>query len=520
MHKPDSLKIYQFGVSDPLSAHADSRQKKYLLCYLRDLNAKSVLEEPSYFDRDYLAQFSWFYSVSSHGYVNICRRLHSFSGKELTRDRLRRAASGNPRIRQELQDNYLGFIVLRPLDGALLGRTVVRWYPETLPHTPRVFEPAARAYRVHVAGIPLTVTGLAWQQQDTGVAACATVSLWTMFQSSAFDEFHAIPTTAKITQDAHKNASLGDRTFPSKKLSVYQMLEAIKEQNLSPLVIMGDVPAANNGIPGSSKAKFSSTCAALIRSGFPMVVMVQIKEQSVGHAVCLVGFRENHGNQIVQHDVVLHDGGIEYVYVNDDNLGPNVRFKIHEITTGKTSMVVLRSEAPAQSSCKDQDPISDYWALIPYQIVAATPHELRLSTETLHEDGKRKARALQDVFRFFLNAQKQDTTINLTLSIRFLKIAEYTVNELGQTLKSSPALLGRIRLSLSEKVPPMSLYVGVVRIGFDATTPLLDVLYDTTDTDRNHPVFAHVAYNQDCEIALPIAMTNGAGDFGVAVPAY
>ncbi|MBF8273398.1 MAG: hypothetical protein HW380_2503 [Magnetococcales bacterium] len=519
MHKPDALRIYQFGVNDPLSAHADSRQKKYLLCYLRDLNAASVLEEPNYFDWDYLAQFSGFYSVSSRGYVNICRRLHFFSGKPLTRDRLKRAASGSQRIRRELQNDYLGFVVIRPLDGALLGRTVVRWYPETLPYTPRVFEPAARAYRVHVAGIPLTVTGLAWQQQDTGVAACATVSLWTLFQSSAFDEFHAIPTTAKITQDAHKSASLGERTFPSKGLNVYQMLEAIKEQNLSPLVVMGEVQASNGSVSGFSKAKFASTCASLIRSGFPVIVMARIEGQPIRHAVCLVGFRENHGNQVAQNDVILHDGGIDYVYVNDDNLGPNVRFKLNEKTVSSGNVAVLRPEAPTQSSCKDQDPISNYCDLIPYQIVVATPHELRLSTETLHEEGKQKARAIQNALQFLLKAQNQNISIHLTLSIRFLKIAEYTGNELGQTLGSSPHL-GRVRLSLSEKVPPMSLYVGVVRIGFDVTTPLLDVLYDTTDTDRNHPVFAHMVYHEHMPIPIQIAKSKGAGDFGVAIPAY
>ena len=39
----------------------------------------------------------------------------------------------------------------------------------------------------------------------------------------------------------------------------------------------------------------------------------------------------------------------------------------------------------------------------------------------------------------------------------------------------------------------MSLHVGVVRVG-DGPLPLLDVLFDTTDSDTYLPVFAYVVF--------------------------
>ena len=70
MHRPTKLEICRFG-DDSLSKLRGSTQADYLRCYLTDLGAQTVIEEQNYFDRDYLAEFSAFYSTSSKGYINI-----------------------------------------------------------------------------------------------------------------------------------------------------------------------------------------------------------------------------------------------------------------------------------------------------------------------------------------------------------------------------------------------------------------------------------------------------------------
>ena len=274
---------------------SQTRQLLYLERYLDMLNAKVIVKEKKYFDRDYLAEFAAFYSVSSKGYPNICERLHFFSG-DINRRTLISAAGGkNNRTLKRLQDTYLGFIVVRPIPAAPLGRTVIKWFPDELEGTtPRVVEPS-RQYYVHIAGIKLSVYGLAWQQQDTGVSACATVSLWSMFHSSAFDDHHAIPTTADITRDAHKKHSFGHRLFPSTGLTIAQVCEAITERDLVPLIVEGDVKDENGRTIGFSKDRFASTCASFIRSAYPVLMVGELatQENDVGdqHAICGVGFR-------------------------------------------------------------------------------------------------------------------------------------------------------------------------------------------------------------------------------------
>ncbi len=543
MHQAQRIVIHRYGVGDPLSSLEQSVQLRYLRCYFTDLAATTVLEEPNYFDRDYLAEFSAFYSTSAKGYPNLCRRLHFFSGQPLTRGKIRNAADGGRRALNHLQENYLGFVVLRPIPAAHLGRTVVRWYPD--PHestTPRVVAPS-RNYQVHFAGLTLTVTGLAWQQQDSAVGACATVGLWTMLHSSAFDDHHAIPTTADITQAAHKRASLGARIFPSAGLNIFQICEAIKEQNLSPLPVEGDVHDESGDTLGFKRERFSSSCAALLRSGYPVLIIGELDmgepDRRSMHAMCAVGFRSAQPQQVEPWTVSLEDSAIKHLYIHDDNLGPSVRFIINEedveiapakitddpgsadqktVPAKTTKRVVLKPDSPRPRLPQPpQDcPTVSYPGFRPRQLLVAVHNGLRTSPDTLHLAGLRMGNLLQQ-------AQVLPTSapLGITFSARFVKLSSYIGDIMRQTLPHRKGLLGRVRLDLCERVPPMSLHVGLIRIGLHGGPPLVDILYDTSDSDRNHPVFAHVVYNDYIGGVIGSLQNAGKAElFGVYIKAY
>lgn len=152
MHRAKALRISAFGADDPLSKIGDSTQVDYLRCYLHDLGATWVVEEPHYFDRDYLDEFAAFYATSARGYPNICRRLTFFAVEGVGtpaafRRLLTQAAAGDNGALAKLRDHFLAFVVVRPIPGAPLGRTVVRWYPERPNTLPRVTSP--RRYGLH-----------------------------------------------------------------------------------------------------------------------------------------------------------------------------------------------------------------------------------------------------------------------------------------------------------------------------------------------------------------------------------
>lgn len=512
---PKRLGIYPFTEASPLHKLAHSRQKNYLIRYLADLGAQTVLEEPNYFDRDYLAEFAAFYCKSTAGYPNTCRRLHFFAGEKFGRSTLRSAAAGRINALKRLQDNYLGFVVIRPIPATPLGRTVLSWYDDLTPDTPRIVTPS-RDYSAHVAGIKLTVHGLAWQQQDSGVGACATVGLWSMLHSSAFDDHHAIPTTAEITQAAHQTASMGDRVFPSSGLSIQQVREAIKEHGLSPIVFNGDFGVSCKGF---STERFSNSCASLIRSGYPVLIVGQLGKVGL-HAVCAVGFRSCSPSSVASGQVSLQDSEIPHIYIHDDNIGPSARLKI--IDSGTAGPVQLILDSPCSLTEPPlPDPIGDYLPFTPHLLLVAAHNDLRTSPDTLHQYGIKAAEYLAQVLVLYYDQHPEANLAppGLALSTRYLKLSEYMTDELRVLLSKSPNILSSARLQLAEKVQPMSLHLGLVRIGLDDGTPLIDILYDTTDTDLNHPAFAHVFYEKQVGIFMTTLHQRGFLSLGRGVAA-
>ena len=247
MHEAKPLVFGDFhGEDDPLRVllreEYPGGQLEYLASYLKGLGAKRFILEPNYFDLDYLDEFASFYSRSSRGYLNICRRVHYFSDARVDRDMFHRTLADDEDAKHSLQQSYLGFSVLRPIDRPL-GRTVLVWYPDKEQES-RITEPS-RLYHCHIAGLELSVRGLAWQQQDSAVASCATIGVWTMLHSSALGHRHAIPTTAQITQSANDAIKVGESTFPSIGLQLPQLLEAIKHQNMNPIKIDGNLSSAD-----------------------------------------------------------------------------------------------------------------------------------------------------------------------------------------------------------------------------------------------------------------------------------
>jgi hypothetical protein len=515
---PKEIEVYKFSTKDPFGGEQDSLQLNYIRTYLSDLGTETVIEEPYYFDRDYLSEFASFYSTSAHGYPNTCRRLHFFSNS-FSKAVLENAAAGIASSQKRIEKSYLGFVVLRPIPAAPLGRTVLRSYPERLPNTPRVDEPA-RYYESHLVGLTLRVFGLAWQQQDTGVGACATVGLWTMLHSSAFDPRHAIPTTTDVTLSAHKRAALGTRIFPSSGLTVQQICEAMKDRGLAPALSDGNV-VANGFVRGFARERFSSSIAAYIRSGYPVLLIG--RRSNDRHAICVVGFRSHPQPRLKLGETGIEDGTIQILYVHDDNIGPNVRFEIEEFrdAASKKDLVCLSPKAPKNVVSGPPYPRVNFNfdPFIPEHMLVAVHDDLRTSPDAMHRAGIDNVRLMSYLVSKLPPAIRGPVG-GLTFSTRFIRLADYLEGELGRTLRGAGELLSKVRLELCERVPPMSLHLGVIRVASTNSTPLVDILYDTTDSDRNHPVFAHVVYYPLAENLLAFLAANTSKEFGVLVKAY
>lgn len=492
----DENPLYHIQQSD------NSPQSKYVYKYLERLGATKVIVENSYFDRDYLDEFSAFYSKSAKGYRNVCKRVHFFSSEEVNRELFVLANSGDIFALKKLNNTYLGFSVIRPITTSPFGRTVLCWYEDQMPETPRVTEPS-RDYVCNVAGIQLKVYGIAWQQQDTGIAACATIGIWSMLHSSAFDAHHYIPTTRMITEAAHTSGSVGHRTYPSYSLTHIQIQHAINELGFSPSLTFGELPG-----PFFSKSRFANTCAAYLRSGYPVLIIGQHPvNNGVGHAICAVGFRESAPtDELEPGKVYLQDDRTDYIYIHDDNIGPNVRFKIDSeayTPVGSDSQLtrcILKMQAPERFN-GDQEPSLDNTHFIPSAVIVAVHDDLKTSSDLFFQNGIQLSNQLANAINATLKQIGFEPKA-IVVSTRFIMLKDFLQTELSRQLTHQPELLSSVRMQLQEDVPPMSLHLAILRIALPDSSLILDVIFDTTDTDRNRTVFCHIVYDETTEKVL------------------
>lgn len=465
-------------------------QAEYLRCYAKGLGARFFLLEDAYFDNDFLAEFSAYYSTSARSYRNLCKRVHFFSAG-YSEALFHKALGGDVAAHQQLSAEYLGFSVLRPIPVTPIGRTVLKWF-ENRRTTARVTTPS-RAYTVHVCGLPLEVVGLAWQQQDAAVAACATVGLWTILHSSAFDDSHFIPTTVEITRAAE---GFGARPFPSPGLTLEQIQEAIKKLRLAPILSTGSLRDQAYGGAAFVKEEFANICSSFIRSGYPVLLGCDLLiknasgqlESLGGHAVCAVGIREAERTGTGPL-VIPQDSEVTTFYIHDDNIGPNVRFRLKDFAPDPSrptfKIAALEREQPDYLRPEESD--SSHRILIPRALVIAVHENFRISPSTVANQGRDLASLAFDL----LNAAGMAPLI--AYSARFFEVSDYLYNGVGATLAGKSDLLVKVRLALSQ-MEPMCLHIGVIRLSLN-DMPLMDVILDTTDGDHRISTFAHIIYN-------------------------
>jgi hypothetical protein len=214
--------------------HEEDRNSRirYFIRYFSDLSARTILFETDYIDHDFFDDFSAYYISCFLPYQRICSRMHFFD-IPFNRDQFRALLTGNQSLltREALQAHYLGFIVVKPLPVTVIGKTCLKTYP---PDGGRRHFPISRRYDAHLFGIPLAVDTLAFQQQDSVVAACASSALWAVFQGTGKLFHHHIPSPVEITRMALTNPQSEERTLPNKGLFPEEIACAIRQVGLEP----------------------------------------------------------------------------------------------------------------------------------------------------------------------------------------------------------------------------------------------------------------------------------------------
>jgi hypothetical protein len=176
----------------------------------------------------------------------------------------------------EIQDKYLGFIVIRPTFPNIIGRTVLN--PVALNRidllTCKVHYPTT------VNGVKLSINGFPHSSQDTETISCAETTVWGLLEyfGTKYPEYRPMLPT-QINEMLGKFST--ERLMPSNGLTAGQIAYALKEFGFGVKIY-------------SRRAyglEFEKIVRVYVESGIPIVGIVQ-NVQGIGHALNIIGRQE------------------------------------------------------------------------------------------------------------------------------------------------------------------------------------------------------------------------------------
>jgi len=305
-----------------------------LLGTFRGLSARCCLDEYPYIDRDFSALYSAFYATLYRSFPKHCRRIHFFGDELADFKQLSVDPAGRAAYLERHRENYLGYIVLRPLRHAPVSSAIV-----SADHfSTEAQEICIRAeYRVHLLGAELSVTGAAITEQDKLNGVCAQAAMWMAHRhqhnkhSSPWLATPEINRAALMTLDARSAQSL---PAGSETLGADNMAMALREGGEHPLVY---VPGHGGGSPNDQVLR---TVTRYLDSGLP--VILGLRGATGGHSVMAVGLQRSKTEPpAVLEDDKAHEGEkteklkynnaadrVTHILVNDDQRGAYVSIPV------------------------------------------------------------------------------------------------------------------------------------------------------------------------------------------------
>ena len=249
------------------------RLERYLNPLKDNLN---VFFEFPYVDKVYRDTYYHYYSTKHYSYLRNCIRLSLFDC-ELDKEHFR-----SQQLIEKLNENYLGFIVIRPLPLHLWGRSILS--PKAFKNND--FVCCLANINTSTNGVKFNVAGFPHSSQDSEMITCAETTLWSIMEyfGNRYPEYK--PVLPSRINRTLSNISF-ERQMPSHGLTSLQMSFALKDFDFG-VRIYSSKEYGNN---------FNRIISYYIESGIPIIGLIS-NTQNQGHAIILIGRECNIENRI------------------------------------------------------------------------------------------------------------------------------------------------------------------------------------------------------------------------------
>lgn len=277
-----------------------------------------MVTEEDYISKDFLDGFSSYYSYCYVNYPKVCKRVHFFKSKFKQEDILEEVLIDN----SEFWENYLGFIVVKPIPITVIGLTVLKTYPN---HTNSRNFWGTRPYDIHLFGTKIQLHSLAFQEQDSVIAACATTAIWSMLNKASLDYHTILKSPSQITRDADNVSPDGSRLFPNKGLSLLQICQSIVNSGMVSEVKRANIAHSKklgNVVSGVYLRKILNAYSSI---GIPLILVIKVPSgpNYGAHAVTVSGYKQKPLKLEKPKDsITWYSENIEKIYAHDDQWGP------------------------------------------------------------------------------------------------------------------------------------------------------------------------------------------------------
>lgn len=427
------------------------KQLEYYNEYLTHLGVKTIILEKEYIDKDFLIDYVKFYSRSFGVGKKYTKRLHFFN-KSISNDEFKRIlleySDYSDNQRDEFNESYLGFIVIKPIRDAygfqVLGRVLLKSYEEIAQNNGECRKYLLLSQKVSLFGIKLKFLSLPFQPKDSAVSVCGTIACW--ISQFALQELFggSSQSPAEITEKSISIPDLG-RNFPVSEINFYQIKNYFNMLGYETEFIDMDKLRSEGVSPADAMA-------IIIKAylGFKLPIITGLELFKNGqktpnrHAVVISGYRHNNDK-------------ITEIYTHDDTIGPYNRVTL-ERSNSYYKWKVKRWEDEGYSK------INVYLVLIPLY------PKIRLSFYKIYHvflDTKNGIMSKKREMRMRESTNFELLLIELSDYKKFLLAQTYT-NKLKILMKSFPKYLWIIRVFVSN--------THEYDIIYDATSPFPKII--------------------------------------------
>lgn len=294
-----------------------------------------ILIETPYIDKVYRDSYYNYFSTKLARYERDCIRL-SFFDREI-----RNVDFQDETQLEALQKRYLGFMVLRPTDPQVLGRSVIS--KNALKYNN--FVCTSTEISATVNSVKFKINGFPHSSQDAEITSCAETTLWAIMEyfGNKYPEYKPVLPSQII--NVLKQVST-ERQIPSNGLNIQQIAFALKEFGFGTKVYSKEV---------YGETLFKRLFSTYIESGIPIISAVENRPVgNIGHVLISIG-----------HDIIQDD--------QIDNLMPSAEIEpvIQSLLTAKNitlfdnddidkSFVLIDDNCPAYQLAHLNNPTIHY----------------------------------------------------------------------------------------------------------------------------------------------------------------